>query len=74
MKMSNDHTDKEWVEHWRRIGPKLEEIRRRELRNFNYEENLPAIDALLQIGCELRAPRNTSGLVELQRLLARAKR
>jgi hypothetical protein len=65
---------KEWVEHWKRIGPKLAEIRRRELRNFNYEEQLPLIDALLQIGCDMAIPRTTSGLVELQCRLAKLKR
>jgi hypothetical protein len=67
-------TDREWVEHWRRIAPKLEAIRRWELRHFNYEEQLPAIDALLQIGCAMAKPRNTSGLVELQRILRKTKR
>ena len=67
-------TDKEWVEHWRHLGPILEEIRREELRNFNYEEQLPIIDALLQLGLDYAVPRPTSGLVELERLLAKGSR
>ena len=67
-------TDKDWVEHWRRLGPILEAIRREELRHFNYEEQLPIIDALLQLGCDRAVPRPTSGLVELQRLLAKGRR
>ena len=70
----NSHSDKEWVEHWRRLGPILEEIRREELRHFNYEEQLPIIDALLQLGVDYAVPRPTSGLVELQRLLAKGRR
>jgi len=62
---------KEMVEYWKRVGPKFAEIRRRELREFNYEEQLPIIDAMLQIGCDMAVPRKTSGLVELQRRLAR---
>ncbi len=62
------------VTHWRRVGPKLERVRQWELRNFKYEEQLPAIDALLQIACDRAVPRTTSGLVELQRLLAKAGR
>jgi hypothetical protein len=69
-----DPTTKLFVEHWRRVGPELERIRRWELRNFDYKKNLPAIDALLQIACERAVPRTTSGLVELQRLLAKARR
>ena len=64
-------TNKEWVEHWRRFGPILEEIRCEELRNFNYEEQLPIIDALLQLGLDNAVPRPTSGLVEMQRLFAK---
>ncbi len=69
--MSDPPTDKDWVEHWGRVGPILEVIRREELREFNYEEQLPIIDALLQLGLDHAAPRHTSGLVELQRLLAK---
>jgi hypothetical protein len=66
--------DKDLAAYWRRVGPELDRIRRQELRNFNYEENRAAIDALLQLGCDLAVPRNTSGLVELERLLAKARR
>lgn len=59
----------EMVAHWRRIGPELDRLRRQELRHFNYEEQLPIIDALLQLACERASPRATSGLVELERLL-----
>jgi Arc/MetJ-type ribon-helix-helix transcriptional regulator len=70
----NPHSDKEWVEHWRRLGPILEEIRIEELRHFNYEEQLPIIGALLQLGVDHAVPRPTSGLVEFQRLLAKSKK
>jgi hypothetical protein len=67
-------TDKEWVEHWRRLAPVLDSIRRQELAHFDYEQQLPIIDALLQLGCDRAVPRMTSGLVELQRLLAKGRR
>jgi hypothetical protein len=60
--------------HWRRVGPELDRIRRWELRHLNHEEQWLAIDALLQIACDQATPRNWSGLVELERLLAKAKR
>jgi hypothetical protein len=66
--------DKEFVTHWRRIGPRLEAIRRRELQHLDLKERGSVIDALLQIGCDRAAPRNTSGLVELARLLAKRNR
>lgn len=61
--------NKAWVEHWARVGPALDRIRREELRAFRHEDNVDAIDALLQIGADHATPRETSGLVELQRIL-----
>jgi hypothetical protein len=74
MTESNRPTNKDWVEHWRRVAPMLDEIRRRELREFDYAKQLPIIDALLQMGVDRRVSRKSSGLVEFQRLLAKAKR
>jgi hypothetical protein len=62
------------IAHWRRIGPELERIWRQELRQFNYEAELPLIDALLQLACDQALPQSTSGLVELERLLAKTRR
>jgi hypothetical protein len=62
------------VAHWRRIGPELERIRRQELREFNYREQWHVIDALLDAGYGWVPERTMSGLVELQRLLAKAQR
>jgi hypothetical protein len=62
------------IAHWRRIGLELDRIWRQELRHFNYEEQLPLIDALLQLACEQALPRTTSGLVEWERLLAKTRR
>ena len=66
-------TDEAWVEHWRKVGPQLERIRRDELRNFKNEDNLEAINALLEIGARRGEPRTTSGLVEMQRLFKKAR-
>ncbi|NOX56347.1 MAG: hypothetical protein GXP27_18260 [Planctomycetes bacterium] len=63
-----------WIEHWKRVGPKLERIKRDELRRYKHEENIEIIDALLQFGLDHASPRGTSGLVELQRVLHRKKR
>jgi hypothetical protein len=57
------------VEHWQRIGPRLEEIRRRELRELDVYRDHEAIDALLQMAFEHGVERKTSGLVEFQRKL-----
>ena len=62
-----------WVENWRRVGPELERIRRQELRAFRYEENVEAIDSLLEIACRFAVPQPTSGLVEQQRLFGKLR-
>lgn len=60
--------NKAWLDHWARVGPKLEQVRRNELRAYKHEDNLAAIDALLEIGAARATPRTTSGLVALQRI------
>jgi len=64
---------KAFVEYWKNVGPKLEAIRREELRNFKHEDHIEEIDALLEIGSQFGTPRMTSGLVEQQRLFQQAR-
>jgi hypothetical protein len=49
---------RQWVETWKRAGPELEEIRRREIESADTQE---AIHTAAQL-----EPRTTSGLVEQQ--------
>ena len=58
---------KKWVETWKRAGPILEEIRKDELRNFDYKKNKQIIDEMLQWAIDHAKPRLSSGLVEQQR-------
>ena len=67
-------TNREMVEHWRRAGPELERIRRWELENYRHEDHVDVIDALLDLADSRTPTRTTSGLVELQRILAKARR
>ena len=69
----DERLTKAWVKTWAKAGPKLEEIRCRELREFKYEDHLQAIDALLEVACRHAGPRTTSGLVEQQRLFQRLR-
>jgi len=64
---------KAWVETWLKVGPELEAIRDRELHDMTHEERIRAIDALLQIGSQFGKARDTSGLVEQQRLFQKAR-
>jgi hypothetical protein len=66
--------DRAMLEHWRRVGPLLEEVRRRELQNYDHAASWPAVRSLLDLAVLHGQPRTTSGLVELQRLFQRASR
>ena len=74
MSLPKDRSNRAWVEHWRRAGPLLERARRDELRRFKYEESAAAIDALLWLASKFGQRRDTSGLVEQQRLFQKARR
>ena len=74
MRDQDQQRTREWVEKWARVGPKLEAIRRRELRAMTYEERIKAIRSVLQLGTLLGKPRSTSGLVEQQRLFQKARK
>jgi hypothetical protein len=73
MPVAKDDLTKLWVETWKKAGPALEAIRRRELREFRYEDHAAEIDALLELGLRFAQPRTTSGLVEQQRLFQKAR-
>lgn len=58
-----------WLEHWRKVGPKLEAIRREELRRFDFQANRSQVASLFELGVKHGPRRTSSGLVELQRRL-----
>jgi len=65
---------KAWVETWKRAGPELDRIRREEIRAFRYEENFDIVDSLFEMALRLAGPpRETSGLVEQQRIFRKAR-
>ncbi len=74
MRDQDQQRTREWVENWAKVGPKLEAIRRRELRAMTYQQRIEAIHAVLQLGALLGKPRSTSGLVEQQRLFQKARK
>lgn len=62
------------VEQWRAAGPALAEVRRRELREMTDEQAAEAVLTLLDLAALLPTKVGGSGLVEQQRLFARASR
>lgn len=64
---------KTWIKGWAQAGKALEEIKRRELRAYNYGQNREIVDGMLQWAFDHRQARLSSGLVEQQRLLGKMK-
>ena len=69
----NKEEAREYVERWKKAGPALEKIRREELRAMSYKAEASAIDKLLEAGLLHAQPSSTSGLVEMQRILSKAR-
>jgi hypothetical protein len=62
-----------WVQAWREAGPRLEDIRRRELRETDAYEAIAKLCGPGDYRVAPRAPRRTSGLVEQQRIFSRGR-
>ena len=66
---------REYVKNWERVGPLLERIRVKEMRAPEYGKDWRIYDSLLEMALYHRPePRKTSGLLEMQRLFAKARR
>lgn len=63
-----------FVAKWAFAAPALADAHREELLAFSHEEQAAKIDELLAVGLLHANPRMTSGLVEMQRIFARARR
>jgi hypothetical protein len=61
------------VARWRKAGPALAQVHRDELRQLTDAEALAAAEELLDLMWLLPPPTGESGLVEQQRLFARAR-
>jgi hypothetical protein len=58
-----------YLEHWKRVGPQLEAIRREELRRFDFEAHRDNVAGLFEMAVQHGRPRTTSGLIEMRRRL-----
>ena len=67
MKPEEREQYRRYVEQWKEAGPELERIRRAELRALDTRASVKLMDALAEIGLRFGTPRETSGLVEMQR-------
>jgi hypothetical protein len=74
MKNSDRKKIKRWVETWKRAGRALDEVKRRDLREYDYFKNQTIIDEMLQWAVDNQNVRLTSGLVEQQRLFMKMRK
>ena len=61
-----------WVQAWKEAGPRLERVRRDELRRLDPQRAIALLCGEADYTRPPRAPRPTSGLVEQQRWFMRA--
>ncbi|MCY4076822.1 MAG: hypothetical protein OXH04_15480 [Acidobacteria bacterium] len=63
-----------WVRTWQKAGPRLEQVRRDELRRLDAQHAVALLCGEADYTVPPRAPRPTSGLVEQQRWFRLATR
>ena len=61
-----------YVERWRLASAKIEELRRKDLRNVNVAEHIEAMNGAFEAALSTQT-RSTSGLVEQQAIFARMR-
>lgn len=67
--MNDDNKIKKWIAAWEKTDSLLAEIKRQELQEEDYyTRNRETLNGLLQYAADNRIIRNSSGLVEQQRL------
>jgi hypothetical protein len=72
--MSAESDMRRWVETWKQAGPELAAIRRQELRETDNVRAVEQMGALFNHATRSQPPRESSGLVEMQRLLAKLRK
>ena len=63
-----------WVRTWREAGPQLDEIRRREIRDADNLRVLASLEGAFNQAVRELPPRKSSGMVEMQKWLAKLPR
>jgi len=58
---------KKYLQNWEISNKALTDVRKNELANFSYIDNLAKLDDMLEYACTHLIPRKTTGLIEQQR-------
>jgi len=68
------HEIEKWVSTWQNASLALRNLKRNELRSYDYyEKNLKVFDEMLQYACDRVRVRPSSGLVEQQRIFMKLR-
>jgi hypothetical protein len=63
-----------WVETWKQAGPELAAIRREEVRDADNVKAIAALEGLFNQATRTLPPRESSGMVEMQRIFAKLRK
>jgi len=66
MKKSEYELTKQWVETWKQAAQALEQVKKSELKNFDYQKNWEKFDEILAWTCTHAQRRMKTGLMEMQ--------
>ncbi|HLW64262.1 MAG TPA: hypothetical protein VKS79_03010 [Gemmataceae bacterium] len=72
--MTKKEREREYVKRWEQLGQMLERIRVQALRSPDYGKDWRLLDGLMATTAYHYRSRKTSGLVEQQRIFAKARR
>ncbi len=72
--MDERETMQLWVRTWKEAGPRLEAIRRREIQEADNLKVLASLEGAFNHALRSMPPRPSSGLVEMQKWLAKLRR
>lgn len=73
MQNSEKKNVKRWIDSWQKAETALKNVKRQELRSFDYKKNFHTIDGMLQWAFDNRKIRLNSGLVAQQEIFSRIR-
>lgn len=72
--MDEQEAIRQWVKTWQAAGPELEAIRRREIRDSDNLVTLALLEPAFNHAVRSRPPRQSSGILEMQRWFAKLRK
>lgn len=74
MTLEEKELTRKWFRNWRELAPLLEDLRREAIRSANTPKAIAAFDGVFETALRDCPPKPYSGLVDQQRLFARARK